>query len=150
MSLNDCNRGRRAWQVGLLIVMTLLLGACAHHHSEAAYGDEAGINATPANYKSDIEAAMRAYLNDPTDIRDAAISEPVLKPATSSMPERYVACLRFNAKRSATVYAGMKDVAAVFLAGRFDQFIDNPKEEQELCAGATYAPFPELEKLPRY
>lgn len=151
MNLNDCNRGRRAWQGGLLIVMTLLLGACAHHHfEEAPYGGQAGINATPANYKSDIEAAMRAYLNDPTGIRDAAVSEPVLKPASSSMPERYVACLHFNAKHSATVYAGMKEVAAVFLAGRFDQFIDNPKEEQELCAGATYAPFPELEKLPRY
>jgi hypothetical protein len=141
----------RAPLAGLLIVMTFLLGACAHQHSEAAYGDEAGINANPVNYKSDIEAAMRAYLTDPTGIRDAAVSEPVLKPASSSMPERYVACLRFfNAKKNATVYAGMKEIAAVFLAGRFDQFIDTPKEEQELCAGATYAPFPELEKLPRY
>jgi hypothetical protein len=150
LSLGDCKHRGRARQAGLLIVTTLLLGGCAHHHSGAAYGGEAGINAYPANYKSDIEAAMRAYLNDPTGIRDAAISEPVLKPASSSMPERYVACLRFNAKKSATVYAGPKEVAAVFLAGRFDQFIDTPKDEQELCAGATYAPFPELEKLPRY
>ena len=150
MSLGDCEHGGRAWRAGLLIATTLLLGACARHHSEAAYGGEASINAYPASYKSDIEAAMRVYLNDPTGIRDAAISEPVLKPASSSMPERYVACLRFNAKKSATVYAGLKEVAAVFLAGRFDQFIDTPKDEQELCAGATYAPFPELEKLPRY
>jgi hypothetical protein len=141
---------KRARRAGLLIVMTFLLGACAHHRAETAYGDEAGINANPTNYKSDIEAAMRAYLKDPSGIRDAAISEPVLKPASSAIPERYVACLRFNAKRNATVYAGMKEIAAVFLAGRFDQFIDTPKDEQELCAGATYAPFPELEKLPRY
>jgi len=29
--------------------------------------------------------------------------------------------LRFNAKKNATVYAGSKEIAAVFLAGRFDQ-----------------------------
>jgi hypothetical protein len=55
-------------------------------------------------------------------------------------------CLRFNPKKTATVYEGMREVAAVFVGGRFDQFIETPKE---LCAGATYAPFPELEKLPR-
>ena len=40
----------------------------------------------------------------------------------------------------------MREVAAVFVAGRFDQFIETPKE---LCAGVTYAAFPELEKLSR-
>jgi hypothetical protein len=61
-----------------------------------------------------------------------------------------VACLRFNAKRTATVYAGTKEIAAVFLAGRFDQFVDSAKEEQELCANAAYTPFPELQTLSRY
>jgi hypothetical protein len=136
----------------LLLAATLLLGACAHHRQQgdSASGSEEGINAYPTNYKTDITAAIHAYLNDPSGIRDASISEPVLKPATSSMPERYIACLRFNAKRSATVYAGTKEMAAVFLAGRFDQFVDTPKEEQPLCATATYVPFPELEKLSRY
>ena len=138
-------------RLGLLAAIAFLLGACAHQHTPSgAYGSEEEINTNPANYKSDIAAAMRAYLNDPSGIRDASVSEPVLKPASTSMPERYIACLRFNAKKSATVYAGTKEVAAVFLAGRFDQFIDAPKEEQPLCANATYAPFPELEKLPRY
>jgi hypothetical protein len=138
---------------GPIAAMTFVLGACAHEHPPsdgAVYGSEAQINTYPANYKTDITAAMRAYLNDPSGIRDASVSEPVLKPASSSMPERYIACLRFNAKKSATVYAGAKEMAAVFLAGRFDQFIDTPKEEQPLCANATYAPFPELEKLSRY
>jgi hypothetical protein len=136
---------------GLFAAIAFLLGACAHQHPPSgAYGSEEQINTFPANYKSDIEAAMRAYLNDPSGIRDASLSDPVLKPASTSMPERYVACLRFNGKKSATVYAGTKEMAAVFLAGRFDQFIDAPKEEQPLCANATYAPFPELEKLTRY
>jgi hypothetical protein len=136
---------------GPLAAIAFILSACAHEHTPSgAYGSAEEINTYPANYKSDITAGMRAYLNDPSGIRDASISEPFLKPASLSMPERYIACLRFNAKKSATVYAGSKEIAAVFLAGRFDQFIDTPKEEQPLCANAAYMPFPELENLPRY
>jgi hypothetical protein len=133
--------GRR--HVGLIIGVALLLGACAGGHHRT---DEEGINAYPTNYKTDILAAMRVYLSDPTAIRDASISEPVLKPATLTMPSRYMLCLRFNPKKTATVYEGMREVAAVFVAGRFDQFIETPKD---ICAGVTYAPFPELEKLAR-
>jgi hypothetical protein len=135
---------------GFIVGLALSLGACAGQHQSGAYGSTEEINVFPTNYKTDIQAAMHVYLNDPTDIRDAMISEPVLKPATVAIPGRYVACLRFNAKRTATVYAGMKEIAAVFLAGRFDQFIDSPKEEQELCANAAYTPFPELQTLSRY
>ncbi len=129
-----------------LIGAALVLGACAHHHrAEEAGGDE-GVNAYPTNYKADLLAGMHAFLNDPTGIRDAELSEPTLHAATMSMPARYIACVRFNAKKTATVYQGTREVAAVFLAGRFDQFIDPPKE---LCSGVTYAPFPELGKLTR-
>jgi hypothetical protein len=141
------NGGAGQRQVGLIVGVALLLGACAGHHNgtDEAGGDE-GVNAYPTNYKTDILAAMHAYLNDPTAIRDASISEPVLKSASLSMPSRYMLCLRFNPKKTATVYGGMREVAAIFVAGRFDQFIETPKE---LCAGVTYAPFPELEKLSR-
>jgi hypothetical protein len=131
--------------VAVLIGVALLLGACGHQRPEGAGGEE-GINAYPTNYKADILAAMHAYLSDPTAIRDASISEPTLRSATLSMPARYMACLRFNPKKTATVYDGMHEVAAVFLAGRFDQFIEQPKD---LCSSAAYAPFPELEKLTR-
>jgi hypothetical protein len=129
--------------VGLLIGMTLSLGACGHHRADESGGE--GINAYPTNYRTDILAGMHAYLNDPTGIRDASIAEPALKPASMSMPARYVVCLRFNPK-SGNGYAGVREVAALFLAGRFDQFVDTPKE---LCADAAYAPFPELQTLSR-
>jgi hypothetical protein len=134
------------WHAGLIIV-ALALSACAggHHRADEAGGEE-GVNAYPANYKTDILAAMHAYLKDPTAIRDASISEPELKSASLTMPSRYMLCLRYNPKKTATVYEGMREVAAVFVAGRFDQFIETPKD---LCAGAVYAPFPELEKLAR-
>jgi len=138
------NGGGRRRHVGL-IIMALALSACAggHHRTDVA-GE--GVNAYPTNYKTDILAAMRVYLSDPTAIRDASISEPVLKPASLTTPSRYMLCLRFNPKKTATVYEGMREVAAVFVAGRFDQFVETPKD---LCAGVTYAPFPELEKLSR-
>jgi hypothetical protein len=142
--MNGGGAGRR--HVGLIII-ALALSACAggHHRTDEAGGDE-GINAYPTNYKTDILAAMRVYVGDPTAIRDASISEPVLKSATLTMPSRYMLCLRFNPKKTATVYEGMREIAAIFVAGRFDQFIETPKD---ICAGVTYAPFPELEKLSR-
>ena len=141
--MNGGGAGRR--HVGLIII-ALALSACAGGQHKTDENGGEGVNAYPTNYKTDIVAAMRVYLNDPTAIRDASISEPVLKPATLTMPSRYMLCLRFNPKKTATVYEGTREVAAVFVAGRFDQFIETPKE---LCAGVTYAAFPELEKLSR-
>jgi len=128
--------------------------------------DDSGINVRPANYRAEIVAAMHAYLSDPTGIRDAGISEPALKPLGGS--KRFVVCVRYNAKKAAgrrNEYAGTKDVAAIFVAGRFDRFAetarDTPREASREaarepdnephgpCADAVYAPFPELEKLSR-
>jgi hypothetical protein len=134
----------RSYHAGPLIGMALLLGACAGQHTAADNGGDDGINAYPANYKSDIVAGMHAYLNDPTGIRDSAISEPMLKSVGKNT--RYVVCVRFNGKQSGNTYAGVKEIAAVFLAGRFDQFVETAREQ---CANASYTPFPELGKLPR-
>jgi hypothetical protein len=86
---------------------------------------------------------MHAYLNNPTGIRDAAISEPVLK--SSGAVDRYVACLRFTPKKNASEYGGTREIAAVFMGGRLDRFVDLPKTE---CTGVSYAAFPELQNLP--
>jgi hypothetical protein len=125
-----------------MILLGPLLGACGHHQ----LGDDSdnGVNAFPTNYKSDILGAMHAYLNNPTGIRDAALSEPTLK--TLGGTTRYTACLKFTAKKNGSNdYAGAKEIVAVFLAGRFDQFIENTKD---ICAGVTYEPYPGLQKLP--
>jgi len=126
----------------MLVGAALSLGACAGQNKLSA--DE-GINVVPESYKADVAAAMHAYLKDPTGLRDTAISEPTMKSLPSG-PQRYVACVRYTPKKTATVYDSQHEAAAVFLAGRFDQFVEPPKE---LCAGATYTPFPELGKLSR-
>ncbi len=100
--------GNRApWRrAGLAIAAMLLLGACSGHHLGFGShdGEDGGIHAFPDHYKADILAAMHAYLNDPTGIRDASISEPMLKSVPSGT--RYLVCLRFNGKQNNGTYAG--------------------------------------------
>jgi hypothetical protein len=126
---------------GPLIAALLLLAGCAHHHA-VADADSDGVNAYPANYKSDILAAMHAYLNDPTGVRDAGLTPPALKQIGGVT--HFVACVRFSAKTHDKVYAPPKEIAAVFIAGRFDHFVESAAEQ---CTGITYAPFPELGQL---
>ncbi len=159
-------RNGARWRLASLIFgLTFVLGACARglHSSDTPSAEEAEINTLPVNYKPDILGAMHAYLNDPTGIRDAGISEPALK--TVGNAKRYVVCVRFNAKKRGNDYAGVKEIAAVFMVGRFDRFETSrdPSREHEPshdpfhdasrdappCAGAIYAPFPELQKLAR-
>ena len=127
----------------------LLLSACAGgglNVGTSSSGEQSGTHAYPESYKPEILAAMHAYLNDPSGIRDASISEPMLKEVGHGIGTRYVVCLRFNGKRDNGNYAGVKQIEAVFRAGRFEDFVDAPREP---CQTATYAAFPELEQLKR-
>jgi len=129
---------------GLGLVLGLGLGACAHNPSGDAAAANSELNAPPADYRREILGAMHAYLSDPSGIRDASIAEPALRTVGNST--RYVVCVRFNAKKRGGGYAGEKEMAAVFMVGRFDRFIE---KAQEPCTGANYTPFPELQKLSR-
>jgi hypothetical protein len=140
----DDSRRLAALMSALVLGPALVLGACSHNAPSTEAAADSELNTPPADYKREILAGMHAYLNDPTGIRDAEIAQPALKTVGSF--QRYVVCLRFNAKKRGNEYAGVKEIAAVFMVGRFDHFVD---KAQEQCAGATYAPFPELQKLSR-
>jgi len=98
----------------------------------------------PISYRSDITQFMRTYLNDPTRIRDAALSEPALKDFDNA--SRYAVCVRYNARKSDGQYAGPKVSLVLFRYGRLDRIVDNAREA---CKDAAYQPFPELEQLTR-
>jgi hypothetical protein len=140
----DDSRRLAALMSALVLGPALVLGACSHNAPSTEAAADSELNTPPADYKREILAGMHAYLNDPTGIRDAEIAQPALKTVGSF--QRYVVCLRFNAKKRGNEYAGVKEIAAVFMVGRFDHFVDKALEQ---CAGATYAPFPELQKLSR-
>jgi hypothetical protein len=103
-------------------------------------------NVFPQTYKQDLLAFLRTYLNNPSHIRAASVSQPQLK--TAGPGQRYVACVRYNPRNSDGKYAGSTDGAAVYVSGKLDRFIDG-KQAQPFCKDASYAPFPELERLTR-
>ena len=112
-------------------------------------------NVYPAAYKAEILAYLRSYLNDPTNVSEAAVSEPFLRPM--GLGNRYVACLRYSARRSSGSAGAIREHMAIFVSGKLDRFADvrggeQAKPEQakgEQCSGAAYAPFPEAERLMR-
>lgn len=138
----------------LASLMVLALAACASGPSLEAR--EARVNVFPDHYKADLAAAVRPYVADPTKIRDAYVSDPGIR--AIGPQNRYAACVRFNAKNSDGRYMGSRDLMAIFVAGRFDQFVDlssqpTPSslavEMAEQCKQAEYQRFPELEALRR-
>ena len=56
-----------------------------------------------------------------------------------------VACA-YTPRESDGSYREPRERALLFVDGRLDRMVDNAGEA---CAGATYQPFPELEKLTR-
>jgi hypothetical protein len=129
-----------------------LVAACATDPGSVQVGEP---NVPPARYREEILAYLKTYLNDPTGVRDAAITEPMLRnvgPGAGAGTigqrplQRYMVCVRFNAKNSAGKYEGSRDRAVMFLAGRLDT-MGIARGEQ--CKDADWKPFPELEKLRR-
>lgn len=118
-----------------------LVSACASTPPPVMSGEP---NVAPINYKSEILAYLRTYLNNPVGVREAYITEPSL--ITVGGTQRYVSCLRFNAKNSVGKYEGSKDRVVAFLSGRFDTLA---LARGEQCKDANWQPFPELEKLRR-
>lgn len=138
-----------------LLACAALLGVSAC----ASQGDLSERSQAPTSYRNDIVAFLRTYLNDPTNVREAAVAPPSLQRVGSE--NRYVACVRFNARRLNGRYGGLLNTAAVFnTTGRLDRFIDLTPDEtapdaavrnqlREGCMAAAYQPFPELEGLTR-
>jgi hypothetical protein len=98
----------------------------------------------PANYRTELLAFMKTYLNNPVGVHEAAMAEPVMHEVNGKM--RYIVCLRYSARESDGSYREPRERAVLFLTGRLDRMIE---KGGELCAGAAMAPFPELEKMTR-
>ena len=132
-----------ATRFACVIFLTALACACAQEQPAVVTTEP---NIAPVDYKAQILAYLRTYLNDPTGVRGAAIAEPELRNIPGTSVQRYMVCLRFNAKNTGGKYEGSRDRMVAFLAGRLDTLVAAPKEQ---CANANWQPFPELEKLKR-
>jgi hypothetical protein len=98
----------------------------------------------PDNYRAELLAFMRTYLNNPVGVRNAEMAEPVQRTVGGRV--RYVSCLRFYPRESDGTYRETRERAVMYVNGRLDRLVENAGE---VCAGAAYAPFPELEKMVR-
>ncbi len=131
----------------------LLLAACGTTNIEPTQGELRNAwesrNIPPTDYKNDILAFMRTYLNDPRNVRDAAVSPPALKTLPGDPAERFVSCLRYNAKKSDGRYAGSKTGIVLYNLGKLDRFIETSDVVKAVCEGAALQPFPELQRLTR-
>ena len=99
-------------------------------------------NIVPTDYKKEIMDTLQHTLTDPTNVRDAFISEPVL--GAVGRDQRCLVCVRSNSRGFQREYTGSKDRVAYFFGGHLNQLIDATKEQ---CGNAAYKPFPELEKM---
>jgi len=123
----------------LLSVLAVGLVGCSGSGSKQL---EENPNIFPADYKNEILFTMTNTLEDPTNIRNAFVSEPVLRQAGKE--ERYVVCVRSDSRNANKHYTGSKDRIGYFYAGHLTQLVEATKEQ---CGSAAYKPFPELEKL---
>jgi len=128
----------------LAMVLALGLAGCNAEWLRSRERADQANTTPPISYRSDIIAFMRTYLNDPTGIRNAAVSEPALRDFDSA--SRYAVCVRYNARKSTGQYAGPRESLVLFRDGRLDRIVDSARET---CKDAAYQPFPELERLTR-
>ena len=143
----------RRWAAGaVLLFLPNLLAACGTS-GEPTQADLRATwearNVAPANYKGDILAYMRTYLNDPAGVRNAAVAPPARKIIPGDPADRFISCVRYTAKTSSGQYGAGKIGFAVYANGKLDRFIETPVVVREVCREAAFAPFPELERLKR-
>ncbi len=138
----------------LLVVALLALGGCSSEWMANRERGERANSVFPPNSRAEILAYMRTYLNDPTQVRDAFISEPSLRHVDGAA--RYTVCIRYNARNAEGRYVGSRDNLVLFRNGRFEHLVDSridrgegPDPARELCKDANYQRFPELERLTR-
>ena len=130
------------------MLLSIMLSACASSDDSKpiTFTDDRGVSSQPfpGNYRVEVLAFLKTYLNDPVGVRDAVIAEPVERVVGGR--QRYVVCLRFSARESDGGYREPRERGVLFVDGRLDRIIENPVEP---CAGAAYTPFADLGKMTR-
>ena len=131
-----------------ILLLPIALAACAADDDgrSITYTNDRGVanQPYPNNYRTELLSFMKAYLNNPVGVHDAAMAEPVQRTVGGRL--RYVSCLRYTPRESDGSYGELRERAILYVDGRLDRVVENAAEA---CAGALYVPFPELEKMTR-
>jgi hypothetical protein len=132
-----------------IVLLPLLLAACAgsDESKSITYTDDRGVanQPFPSNYRAEVLSFMKTYLNNPVGVKEAFMAEPVQRTVGGRL--RYVSCVRYNARdTTSSNYLGVRERAILYVDARLDRVVE---DASEICAGAAYAPFPEMEKMAR-
>ena len=129
-----------------ILLLPAMLAACQTDDAVTTFlaSDDGANQPVPTNYRPEILAFMRTYLNNPVGVREAAIAEPVQR--TVGGRPRYVVCLRYAERQMDGTYREVRERGVLFINGRLDRMMPNASDE---CAGAVYGPFSDLEKMQR-
>jgi hypothetical protein len=135
-------------QCAAILLLPVALAACASSEDSRGitYTDDRGVanQPFPDNYRAELLAFMKTYLNNPVGVHDAALAEPVQRIVGGRL--RYISCLRFTPRESDGSYRELRERAILYVNSRLDRVVENASD---ICAGAVYAPYPDLEKLTR-
>ncbi len=147
MSSVSIRDGFRVAAVVAMAISASLIGGCSGSSIPdlSSYYKEkpTGQNIVPADYKQELAAYLRTYIDNPRQVRDASIGTPVLRPVGSGQP-RYVTCVRYNPRNFENKYEGNKEKLAIFIDGRMNQFLDS---DPQICPGLAYQRYPEIENM---
>ena len=128
-----------------VLLLPLALSACiGTEDTRATSFMEDSNQAFPANYRSEVLAFLKTYLNNPVGVRQAMAAEPTQRTVNGRV--RYIECLRFAERQADGSYSEPRERAILFINGRLDRVLP---DSGEVCAGVAYAPFPELERMTR-
>jgi hypothetical protein len=141
-------RLRKSAKIAAILLLPIALAACAGSEDSRSitYTDDRGVSNQPYpnNYRAEVLAFMKTYLNNPVGVHDAAMAEPVQRVIGGRL--RYITCLRYSPRESDGNYREPRERAILYVDGRLDRLVENAAEP---CAGAVFAPFPELQTMTR-
>lgn len=130
--------GGKAVSLCVLLALGVALAACS---GDAKKAEDVNPNIFPTDYKREILSTLTPLFEDPNYVRDAGITEPVLR--STGQDQRYTVCVRSNSRSASHLYTGVKERIGYFYAGHLNQLVE---ATQGQCANAVYQPWPELEK----
>jgi hypothetical protein len=145
--MEELRLGKSA-KIAAILLLPIVLAACAgsEEGKSITYTDDRGVSNQPYpnSYRAEVLAFMKTYLNNPVGVHDAAMAEPVQRVIGGRL--RYITCLRYSPRESDGNYREPRERAILYVDGRLDRLVENAAEP---CAGAVYAPFPELQTMTR-
>ena len=105
------------WGAILLTAAGLMACAGSDDNRNISYTDDRGVadQPYPNDYRPQLLAFLKTYLNNPVGVRDAGMADPVQRTVGGRL--RYVSCLRFSTRDSDGSYHEARERAVVYVGG---------------------------------